>query len=366
MDMFEQRIFNFAPGPATLPVEVLTKASQDLLHWQGLGAGVLEVSHRSPAFMQCYRDAIQNLRDLMAIPDHYKILFLQGGAIGHNAAIPMNLMGLGKKGPQADFVVSGMWTQKSLKEAAKYGNARLAASSEADHFYSIPPRASWDLSSDSAYVHICDNETVGGVEFSHPPQVGDIPLVADVSSNILSKVIDVNQYGVLFAGAQKNIGPAGLTIVIVREDLIGHALPMTPTVWDWKIQEANDSMINTPSTFSIYMAGEVFKWLKAKGGIVQMEQINRQKAQLLYSVIDQSQMYESRVHPDNRSKMNVTFYLKDETLNERFVSEAAAAGLIGIKGHKSVGGMRASIYNAMPLEGVQSLTKFMQAFEERL
>lgn len=361
--MFENRIFNFAPGPATLPEEVLANAGQDLLMWQGLGAGVLEVSHRSAAFMQCYQDAIQNLRDLMAIPANYKILFLQGGAIGQNAAIPMNLMGLGKKGPQADFVVSGMWTQKSIKEAAKYGNARLAASSESDGFHRIPDRSQWDLSPDSAYVHICDNETVGGVEYPSTPDVGTVPLVADVSSNILSKVIDVRQYGVLFAGAQKNIGPSGLTIVIVREDLIGHALPITPTVFDWKIQAENDSMINTPSTFAIYMAGEVFKWLKKQGGIAVIEKINRQKAQLLYSVIDQSSLYVSQVHPDHRSKMNVTFSLKDESLNEQFLAAASQAGLMGLKGHKNVGGMRASIYNAMTLEGVKELARFMQDFE---
>jgi phosphoserine aminotransferase len=363
--MFEHRVFNFAPGPATLPEDVLQQAGADLLHWQGLGAGVLEVSHRGAAFMRCYQEAIQNLKDLMGIPENYKILFLQGGAIGQNAAIPMNLMGLGKKGPQADFIVSGIWTQKSIAEAAKYGNARSAASSVEQHFREIPQRSTWDLSPDSAYVHICDNETVGGVEFHTTPDVGQVPLVADVSSNILSKVIDVSRYGVLFAGAQKNIGPAGLTIVIVREDLIGHALPITPTVWDWRIQVTNDSMINTPSTFAIYMAGEVFKWLKARGGIAHMEAINIQKAQLLYSVIDQSNLFENKVKLSDRSRMNVTFYLKDESLNERFVTLASAAGIIGIKGHKSVGGMRASIYNAMPLEGVQSLANFMQEFERR-
>lgn len=362
---FDKRIYNFAPGPATLPEEVLKAAGQDILLWQGLGAGVMEVSHRSSAFMQCYQEALQNIIDLMKIPSNYKVLFLQGGGIGQNAAIPMNLMSLAKSGPQADFIVSGVWTQKSVVEASKYGIARIAATSKDQHFLCVPDRSTWDLSSQSAYVHICSNETVGGVEFAQTPDVGDIPLVADISSNILSREIDVSRYGVLFAGAQKNIAPAGLTIVIVREDLIGHAAPITPTIWDWKIQAANDSMINTPTTFAIYMAGEVFKWLKNQGGIRVIEKMNQQKADLIYDVLDQSSLYEARVHRDSRSRMNVTFYLRDETLNEAFLEQASQAGMIGLKGHKSVGGMRASLYNAMPLAGAQCLAQFMREFERR-
>ena len=361
--MFEHRIFNFAPGPATLPEEVLAQAGPDLLSWQGLGAGVLEVSHRGPAFMQCYFDAIQHLRDLMSIPQNYKILFLHGGAIGQNAAIPLNLMRLGKSGPQADFIISGLWTQKSRLEASKFGTARIAASSDQNQFRQIPERDTWDLSPDSAYVHLCDNETVGGVEFPDAPHVGQIPLVADFSSSILSKSIDVSQYGVIFAGAQKNIGAAGLTIVIVREDLLGYAMPTTPSIWDWQIQAQNDSMINTPCIFAIYIAGEFFKWLKKQGGIPHIEKVNRQKAQILYTLLDNSSLYVNHVDPRHRSKMNIPFFLKDESLNERFISQAAAAGLIGLKGHKSVGGMRASIYNAMSLAGIQSLAEFMQEFE---
>ena len=361
---FENRIYNFAPGPATLPQEVLETAGKDILLWQGLGAGVMEVSHRSPAFMNCYQEALQNLKDLMKIPANYKVLFLQGGAIGQNAAIPMNLMNLAKS-PQADFIVSGIWTQKSVAEASKYGVARIAASSKEDGFYSVPDRASWDLSSESAYVHICENETVGGVEFPSTPDVGNIPLVADISSNILSREIDVSRYGVLFAGAQKNIGPAGLTIVIVREDLIGHAMSITPTIWDWKVQVNNDSMINTPTTFAIYMAGEVFKWLKNAGGVAEMEKLSQQKSQLLYDVLDHSSLYEGRVHKDSRSRMNVTFYLRDESLFDPFLKQASDAGMVGLKGHKSVGGMRASIYNAMPLSGVQCLAEFMREFDRR-
>ena len=362
---FEHRIYNFAPGPATLPEEVLVAAGKDMLLWQGLGAGVMEVSHRSAAFMQCYQDALQNLKDLLRIPANYKVLFLQGGAIGQNAAIPMNLMGLSKTQAQADFIVSGVWTQKSVAEATKYGKARIAATSKEQQFHCVPARDTWDLSEDSAYVHICENETVGGVEFSHTPDVGQVPLVADISSNILSREIDISRYGVLFAGAQKNIGPAGVTIVIVREDLLGHAMPITPTIWDWQIQANNDSMINTPTTFAIYMAGEVFKYLKKAGGVAQMEKLSQQKSQLLYSVLDQSTLFEGRVHHDSRSRMNVTFYLRDETLNERFLKEASEADMVGLKGHKSVGGMRASLYNAMPLAGVECLAQFMREFERR-
>lgn len=362
---FDRRVFNFAPGPATLPEEVLQQAAKDILNWQGLGMGVMEVSHRGKPFMACYEEAVADLRDLMQIPDHYAVLFLQGGAIGENAAIPMNLMGLALNGPKADFIVTGIWTEKSVKEAQKYGQAHIAATSQAQNYTTIPERKDWQLSSDAAYVHICSNETIGGLEYPDTPDVGKVPLVADISSHMLSRKMDVNRYGVLFGGAQKNIGPAGMTIVIVRKDLLGHAMPITPTVWDWTKQAENDSMLNTPPTFAIYLAGQVFKWLKRQGGVDTIEKINIAKAKLLYETLDQSSLYECRVDERYRSRMNVTFYLKDESLQERFLAESTAAGLAGLKGHKSVGGMRASIYNAMPLEGVQALTHFLKEFERR-
>ena len=312
--VFDRLVFNFAPGPATLPEEVLKQASADILNWQGLGMGVMEVSHRGKPFMACYEEAVADLRDLMNIPEDYAVLFLQGGAIGENAAIPMNLMPLAKDGPKADFIVTGIWTEKSVKEAAKYGVAHIAASSATNHFMTIPPRNEWQLSDDAAYVHICTNETVGGVEFQEIPQV-DKPLVADVSSNILSRVWDINRFGVLFGGAQKNIGPAGLSIVIVKKDLLGHAMPITPMVWDWAKQAENDSMLNTPPTFGVYLAGLVFKWLKREGGVAAMEERNIAKSNLLYECIDNSALYLSKVDPNCRSRMNVTFYLKDESLN---------------------------------------------------
>ena len=363
--LFDHRIYNFAPGPATLPEEVLQRASKDILNWQSLGTGVMEVSHRGKPFMACYQEAIADLRDLMQIPENYEILFLQGGGIGENAAIPMNLMGLAKNGPQADFVVTGTWSQKSISEASKYGTARLAASSKEQQFNTIPANQSWDISEDSAYLHICDNETVGGLEYGYVPNTKGIPLVADISSNILSKVIDVSKYGVLFGGIQKNIGPAGMTIVIVRKDLIGHAMSITPTVWDWKIQAANDSMINTPPTFAIYLAGQVFKWLKQQGGVATIEAINRKKSDLLYQTLERSSLYDARVDVAYRSKMNVTFYLKDETLMDAFLKGAEDNGMIGLKGHKSVGGIRASIYNAMPLVGVEKLANYLLEFERK-
>lgn len=362
---FDHRVFNFAPGPATLPEEVLQQAAKDILNWQSLGMGVMEVSHRGKPFMACYEEAVADLRELMQIPDNYAVLFLQGGAMGENAAIPMNLMSLGKNGPKADFIATGIWSEKSIKEAQKYGQVNVAASSQAQNFMTVPERSTWKLSDDAAYVHICSNETVGGVEFQEPPDVGQIPLVADISSHMLSRKMDVSRYGVLFGGIQKNVGPAGATIVVVRRDLLGHAMPMTPTIWDWSRQAENDSMLNTPPTFTIYLAGQVFKWLKRQGGVEAIEKINIAKAKMLYEVLDQSSLYESRVDPRYRSRMNVTFYLKDESLQDRFLEESAAAGLAGLKGHKSVGGLRASIYNAMPLKGVEALTEFLREFERR-
>jgi phosphoserine aminotransferase len=362
---FDRRIFNFAAGPATVPQEVLQQAADELLNWRGLGASVMEISHRSKEFMEVYEEVIQDLRTLINIPDSYEVLLLQGGGIGQNAGIPMNLMSLGKNGPKADFLVTGIWSEKSFKEAEKYGVANLVASSAAEGFNTIPPKSSWQLSKDAAYVHYCANETIGGVEFADIPEVGHIPLVADISSNILSKEMDVTKCGVLFGGAQKNIGPSGVTIVIVRKDLLGHSMPITPTIWDWAKQAANQSMLNTPPTFSIYMAGLGFKWLLKQGGVKEIEKRNQEKSELLYQFLDQSSLYENRVSKEYRSKMNVTFFLKDESLNAAFLAQSSAAGLLALRGHKAAGGMRASIYNAMPLEGVKSLLEFMRDFERR-
>jgi len=359
---FDRRIFNFAAGPATLPEEVLKQAADEMLNWQGLGTSVMEISHRSKEFMAVYEETLQDLRTLMNIPDSYEILLLQGGGLGQNAAIPMNLMPLAKYGPKADFIVTGVWSEKSFKEAQKYGTANLAATSAAERFNTIPSRSTWKLSSDAAYVHYCANETIGGVEIFSVPQTGDVPVVCDMSSHILSRPVDVSQYGVIYAGAQKNIGPAGLTIVIVREDLIGQTIAGTPTMFDYKIHADNDSMYNTPATYGIYMAGLVFKWLKAKGGLAAMEKINIEKSALLYDYLDASDFYHSPIALENRSRMNIPFTLKDAALDEAFLKQAQETGLLQLKGHKLVGGMRASIYNAMPIEGVKALIEFMKSF----
>jgi len=362
---FDRRIFNFAAGPATVPEEVLQQAANELLNWQGLGTSVMEVSHRGKEFMALYEEVLQDLRTLMNIPDSYEILLLQGGGIGQNAAIPMNLMPLAKKGPKADFLVTGIWSEKSYKEADKYGVAHLVASSAGEKFNTIPARSTWQLSDDAAYVHYCANETIGGVEFPGVPDVGSTPLVADISSNILSKEMDITKCGVWFGGAQKNIGPSGVTILIVRKDLLGHSMKITPSIWDWAKQAANQSMLNTPPTFAIYMAGLGFKWLLKQGGVKVIEKRNQEKADLLYSFIDQSSLYENRVTKEYRSRMNVTFFLKDENLNAEFLAQSHVAGLVALRGHKAAGGMRASIYNAMPLEGVKALVEFMRDFERR-
>jgi len=361
---FDRRIYNFAAGPATLPDEVLEQVRDELLTWQGLGTSVMEISHRSKEFMAVYEKTLADLRELMAIPSDYEILLLQGGGIGQNAAIPMNLMPLASK-PKADFVVTGIWSEKSVKEAQKYGEAHIAASSQAQGFRSIPDQSTWTLSQDAAYVHICANETIGGVEFAKFPKLGKTPLVADISSNILSKAMNVSECGVLFAGAQKNIGPAGVTIVIVRKDLMGHAMPITPSIWDWAKEAANQSMFNTPPTFPIYVSGLVFEWIKRQGGVAEMERRSQQKSSMLYEFIDRSSLYESRVDPKCRSRTNVTFFLKDEGLNAEFLEQSSAAGLAALRGHKAAGGMRASIYNAMPVAGVKTLVEFMREFERR-
>ena len=362
---FDRRIFNFAAGPATVPEEVLRQAAAEMLNWQGLGASVMEVSHRGKEFMALYEEVLEDLRTLMNIPASYEILLLQGGGLGQNAAIPMNLMGLGKNGPKADFLVTGIWSEKSFKEADKYGVAHLVTSSAADQFSTIPARSTWQLSDDAAYVHYCANETIGGVEFPDVPEVNGKLLVADISSNILSKEMDVTKCGVWYGGAQKNIGPSGVTIVIVRKDLMGHSMKITPSIWDWSKQAASQSMLNTPPTFAIYMAGLGFKWLLEKGGVKAIERVNQEKSDLLYHFLDQSSLYENRVTKAYRSRMNITFFLKDENLNAAFLAESNAAGLVALRGHKAAGGMRASIYNAMPLEGVEALVEFMRDFERR-
>lgn len=354
------RIYNFSAGPATLPEEVLKQASDEMLDWQGHGMSVMEMSHRSPEFIQIAAEAEANLRELMSIPLNYKVLFLQGGATGQFAAIPLNIS---KKSDRADYAITGMWSKKAHKEAEKYlENANIAIKTEA-HTH-VPKIEDWDLSEDSAYVHITPNETIHGVAFSEVPDI-DVPIVGDISSMILSQPIDVSKYGVLYAGAQKNIGPAGITIVIVRDDLLGHARANTPAVWHWQDKADSDSMVNTPPTYSWYLAGLVFKWLKKQGGVEGIYKINQQKAKLLYGAIDNSDFYTNPVEPEFRSIMNIPFTLVKPELDKIFVEEAAEAGLKNLEGHRSIGGMRASIYNAMSLEGVEALVKFMKEFEKK-
>ncbi|HEY4958409.1 MAG TPA: 3-phosphoserine/phosphohydroxythreonine transaminase [Caldimonas sp.] len=356
------RPFNFSPGPAALPEPVLRQAAAEMLDWHGSGMSVMEMSHRGKEFMSVYAETLAALRALLAIPDSYKVLFLQGGAIGQNAIVPMNLL-RGKD--RADYVNTGDWAKRSIAEAAHFCKVNVAASSEPNGFTAIPRQDEWKLDPGAAYVHICSNETIIGLEYQWTPDTGSVPLVADMSSNILSRPIDVSRYGLIYAGAQKNIGPAGLTLVIVREDLLGGALPMTPSAFDYTIQAANDSMINTPPTYAIYMAGLVFAWIKKEGGLAAMAERNAAKAALLYGCLDASGFYRTRIVPADRSRMNVTFHLPDAQLDASFLDGAAAAGLLALKGHRVVGGMRASIYNAMPIEGVRALVAYLKDFEAR-
>ncbi|WP_321954675.1 3-phosphoserine/phosphohydroxythreonine transaminase [Paraburkholderia bannensis] len=357
------RVFNFSAGPAALPEEVLRQAADEMLDWHGSGMGVMEMSHRGPEFMQIHSEALQDLRDLMQVPESHKILFLQGGGIGENAVVPLNLFGAK---PRADFVITGSWSQKSQKEALKYGASHIAATGRTEAgFTHSPPKSEWQLSDDPAYVHLCTNETIDGVETFEIPDLGDIPLVADASSHILSRPMDIAKYGVLYGGAQKNIGMAGVTVVIVREDLLDHAMPICPSAFEWKTVAANNSMFNTPPTYAIYIAGLVFKWLKRQGGLEAIEARNIEKAGLLYDTIDASSFYLNKVERRARSRMNVPFFLADETRNDDFLAGAKARGLLQLKGHKSVGGMRASIYNAVPLEAVQALVEYMKEFEAK-
>jgi phosphoserine aminotransferase len=356
-----ERLYNFSAGPAVLPREVLEQARDELVNWQGCGMSVMEMSHRGKEYMGIQAQAEADLRELMGIPANYKVLFVQGGASSQFAMVPMNLY-RGKS--SADYLNTGEWSKKAIKEAKKFGGVNVVASSEDRNFSYAPAQADWKLDPNAAYLHYTPNETIGGVEIFWTPEVGDIPLVADMSSTILSRPIDVSKFGLIYAGAQKNIGPAGLTLVIVRDDLIGQVLPGTPTMFDYKTHSENDSMYNTPPTYGIYIAGLVFKLLKAKGGLAAMEQTNRLKAGLLYDHLDASDFYNSPVARDNRSLMNIPFTLKDAALDEDFLKGAKARGLVQLKGHRSVGGMRASIYNAMPVEGVQALVEYMREFEQ--
>jgi phosphoserine aminotransferase len=358
------RAFNFSAGPAVMPEAVLQQAALEMLDWRGSGMSVMEMSHRGKEFISIYEQAESDLRELLSVPAHFKILFMQGGGLAENAIVPLNL----SQGGAMDFVLTGSWSQKSLKEAGKYGSARVAATAQHEGFTTLPSPASWHIGADSRYVHICGNETIHGVEFHELPDLKalgcDAPLVVDFSSHVASRPVDWARVGLAFGGAQKNLGPAGLTLVIVREDLIGQALPHCPSAFDYKLVADNQSMYNTPPTYSIYIAGLVFQWLKKQGGITSMEQRNIVKAQLLYDYLDSSSLYVNKVAKDCRSRMNVPFFLRDESRNDAFLAGAKARGLLQLKGHKSVGGMRASIYNAMPLEGVQALVAYMREFEK--
>lgn len=350
-------IFNFSAGPAVLPKDVLVRAQAEMLDWHGSGMSVMEMSHRGKEFLSILHKTESNLRALLNIPTEYKVLFLQGGAIAENYMIPMNLL----NGHSADYAVTGSWSQRSVKEASAIGSINIAAKSEP--FTYVPAFNEWQLDSSAAYLHICTNETINGVEYHGLPDANGVPIVADMSSHILSRPIDVSQYGVIYGGAQKNIGPAGLCIVIVREDLLDRASPQTPSVFHWKTQAENQSMINTPPTYAIYIAGLVFEWLLTQGGLAAIEQINIDKSALLYDYIDSTDFYSNPVAVANRSRMNVPFVLHDEALNADFLAGAEARGLLQLKGHRSVGGMRASIYNAMPIAGVKALVSFMKEFE---
>lgn len=356
------RVFNFSAGPATLPEEVLKQAAEEMLDWHGSGQSVMEMSHRGKEFISIAEAAEADLRELMGIPANYKVLFLQGGATLQFEMIPINLL-RGK--PSADYVNTGEWSKKAIKAAKLFGQVNVVASAEDKSFTYVPAQSTWKLSKDAAYVHICSNETIGGVEYNWLPDTGDVPLVADMSSDILSRPVDVSKYGLIYAGAQKNIGPAGLTIVIVRDDLIGKAVPPPPTMLDYKTHAAADSMYNTPPTYGIYIAGLVFQLLKRKGGLAAMERHNREKAGLLYTFLDQSKFFVSPVNKADRSLMNVPFTLKNAELDEEFLKGARSRGMIQLKGHRSVGGMRASIYNAMPIEGVKTLVEYMKEFEAK-
>jgi len=366
------RPWNFSAGPSMLPVEVLQQAAAEMLDWQGTGMSVMEMSHRGDAFMQIRDEAENDLRDLLNVPDNFAVFFMQGGAQAQNALVPMNLLGL-KAARKADYVVSGSWSEKSHAEAKRYGDIQLAASSAASTVIAghersgyawFPAVDSWQLRSDASYIHVCSNETISGVEFADWKRF-DVPLVVDASSNILSRDFDFSKIDVLYAGAQKNAGPAGVTLVVARRDLLNAADPACPAAFNYHNVAANQSMFNTPPTYAIYISGLVYKWLKKQGGVAAIEQKNIEKANLLYAFLDASGFYRNQVEPSVRSRMNIPFQLHSEALDKVFLAEAEQAGLLQLKGHKSVGGMRASIYNAMPLEGVIALVDFLKDFERR-
>ena len=365
------RPFNFSAGPATLPEEVLQQAAREMLDWQGSGMGVMEMSHRGKEFISIAQQAEADLRSLLAVPSNFRILFMQGGALAENAILPMNL----SRGGRTDYVISGSWSQKSAKEARKYSDVHIAASNEADHHTALPEAGSWQLSDDAAYVHVCSNETIHGVEMHELPDLAALgskaPLIIDFSSHVLSRGIDWSRVAVAYGGAQKNIGPSGLTLVIVREDLLGQALPITPSAFDYKVVSDNGSMYNTPPTYAWYIAGLVFQWIQRQtevtpqgtvSGLAAMEARATARSKLFYEYVDGSGFYLNKVAANCRSRMNIPFFLRDESLNEAFLTGAKNAGLLQLKGHKSVGGMRASLYNAMPMAGVQALVDYMKHF----
>ncbi|SFM90058.1 phosphoserine aminotransferase apoenzyme [Izhakiella capsodis] len=357
------QVFNFSSGPAMLPAEVLRRAEQELCNWQGSGTSVMEISHRSNAFIQVAQEAEKDFRDLLKIPSNYNVLFCQGGARAQFAAVPLNLLG---DKSTADYVDGGYWAASAIKEAKKYCSPNVFdAKIRIDGQRAILPMSKWQLQDHAAYVHFCPNETIDGIAIEEQPDFGDKVVVADFSSTLLSRPIDVNRYGVIYAGAQKNIGPAGLTLVIVRDDLLGNAHQSLPSILNYQVLSENDSMFNTPPTFAWYLSGLVFKWLKEQGGVAELDKRNQAKADLLYGAIDSSDFYRNDVAPANRSRMNVPFQLADDSLDSLFLTESLNAGLQALKGHRAVGGMRASIYNAMPLEGVKALTEFMADFERR-
>ena len=356
-----KRAYNFCAGPAALPEAVLQRAQGELLDWHGKGLSVMEMSHRSDEFVSIATKAEQDLRDLLDIPSNYKVLFLQGGASQQFAQIPLNLL---PEDGTADYIDTGIWGQKAIEEASRYGNVNVAGTAKPYDYFAIPGQNEWKLSKDAAYVHYVQNETIGGLEFDWVPEVGDVPLVCDMSSDILSRPIDVSKYGMIYAGAQKNIGPSGILVNIIREDLLGRARSLCPTMLNYKVAADNGSMYNTPATFSWYLSGLVFEWLKEQGGVAAMERINRAKKDLLYKAIDTSDFYSNPIAHNARSWMNVPFRLADEKLDKPFLAGADARGLLNLKGHRSVGGMRASIYNAVGLDAVEALVAYMAEFEK--
>jgi len=357
------RVYNFSAGPAMLPEEVLEQARQEMLDWQGSGMSVMEMSHRGKEFTAISQQAEADLRELLAVPENYKVLFLQGGASSQFAMVPLNLL---RGRPSADYVNTGAWSKKAIAEAKKYATVKVAGTTQAGEVAAVPEQTALQLDPAAAYVHYTPNETIGGIEFPYIPETGAVPLVADMSSTLLSRPLDVSRFGLIYAGAQKNIGPAGLCLVIIREDLIGQCAPDAPTMFDYKIHAENDSMYNTPPTYSWYLAGLVFQWLKKNGGLTAMAEVNWRKAEKLYAAIDGSDFYRNPVAPTSRSWMNVPFTLANQELDATFLAEAKKAGLTTLKGHRSVGGMRASIYNAMPEAGVDALTSFMADFARRM